>query len=403
MQISMISFSVQGAKLSNRIKEQLLKSGLRDPHVARNEPNPHEAQDERDLHLVQNTTNERAAELVPQTSLSLREWTGEQFREADVIIFIGACGIAVRGIAPFVADKKTDPAVLVIDDCGQYVISLLSGHLGGANAWARRVAKWIGALPVVTTASDSNGKLAIDLFAEKNQLFITDMRMAKVLESACLDGERIGVRSDIPCFGELPEGFSIYSPNGDGASQPEMASQDGESRLGMASQEKQQYGIYIGMDPSKKNCFKQTLWLIPRRLIAGIGCRKGKPEAAVLGALEKALLEKGYPREALLGVASIDLKKEEPGIRDTVERWNRKYGKLFCDFYTAKQLKTVEGSSSGSSFVKEVTGVDNVCERAALYAAMQLSGEKGKLVLEKQIMDGVTVALAEIERRIRFE
>ncbi len=369
MRISMLSFSVQGAKLSNRIKEQLLRSASGDRHMA---------QDGSDLLVVQNTTNARAAELAPRTPLSLREWTGEQFREADVIIFIGACGIAVRGIAPFVADKRTDPAVLVIDDCGQYVISLLSGHPGGANDWARRVAKWIGALPVVTTASDSNRKLAIDLFAEKNRLFITDMRMAKSLESAYLDGERIGVRTDIPCSGELPEGFSGYSPE-------------------------QEYGIYIGMDPSKKASFAHTLWLIPRRLIAGIGCRKGKPGAAVFEALRKAFLENGYPEEALLGIASIDLKKEEPGIRDAKERWSKEYGKLFCDFYTAEQLKMAEGSASSSSFVKEITGVDNVCERAALYAAMQLSHEKGKLALEKQVMDGVTVALAEIERRIRFE
>ena len=121
------------------------------------------------------------------------------------------------------------------------------------------------------------------------------------------------------------------------------------------------------------------------------------------GALESALKCGGYLPGALCGIASVDLKKDEPGILGTAESWRKKYGTIFCDFYSAEQLKTVEGSGSSSSFVQEITGVDNVCERAALYAAEQLSGKKGKLVLKKQIRDGVTTALAEVERRIRFE
>lgn len=360
MKVSIVSFSIQGAELSNRIKKHLTG---------------------KEVCLVQNTTNKRAAHLVPKTAGSLYEWTKEQFREADVVIFIGACGIAVRSIAPFVTDKRTDPAVLVIDDCGRYVISLLSGHLGGANAWAERIAKWIGALPVITTASDSRGKMAFDLLAKNNDLFITDMRTAKILESAYLDGEKIGICSDLPYDGPLPKDLFEFSQD----------------------QEKGKYGIYIGTDPVKAESFVQTLWLIPRCMVAGIGCRRGKSEKEILRALEKAMDLAGYPPESLFGIASIDLKKDEQGILDAVKSWRVIYGKISCEFYTADELKSVKESLSRSPFVREITGVDNVCERAALYAAVQESGEKGSLILPKQVMDGVTVALAKMERRISFE
>ena len=102
---------------------------------------------------------------------SLREWTKEQFAAVDAMIFIGATGIAVRSIAPYVRSKKTDPAVIVVDEQGRHAISLLSGHIGGANALTLLVSEWIGAEPVITTATDLHGKFAVDAFAARRDLY----------------------------------------------------------------------------------------------------------------------------------------------------------------------------------------------------------------------------------------
>ncbi len=138
---------------------------------------------------------------------SCGKWTGEQFENADSIIFIGAAGIAVRSIAPFIQSKKKDPAVLVVDEWGKFVISLLSGHLGGANELACLAADILQAIPVVTTATDLEGKFAVDVFAKKNNCHIFRMKEAKEVSAALLAGEKVGFFSEFPCEGELPDGL----------------------------------------------------------------------------------------------------------------------------------------------------------------------------------------------------
>lgn len=125
---------------------------------------------------------------LPKTELSLADWTRKQFSQADCLVFVGACGIAVRAIAPFVKDKFADPAVLVIDEQGRFCISLLSGHVGGANAFANLCAQALGATPVITTATDLNHAFAVDVFAKQNDLLLTDRLLAKQLSAAVLAG-----------------------------------------------------------------------------------------------------------------------------------------------------------------------------------------------------------------------
>ena len=122
---------------------------------------------------------------------TLREWAEEWIPKLDGIIFFSATGIAVRTIAPFVVSKKTDPAVVVIDEQGNYAISLLSGHLGGANELAKFAAESIGAVPVITTGTDVNHTFAVDVFARKNNLVIADMRLAKEMAALLIRGKTI--------------------------------------------------------------------------------------------------------------------------------------------------------------------------------------------------------------------
>ena len=138
----------------------------------------------------------------------LSQWTGRMFAEKRGMIFVSAAGIAVRAIAPWVRDKMTDPPVVSVDEGAQFVIPLLSGHVGGANGLARRIAEWLRSTPVITTATDVNGKFAVDLFASVYHMVITDRKEAKNISAAVLEGKHIGVFSDLP-LKTLPEGFIL--------------------------------------------------------------------------------------------------------------------------------------------------------------------------------------------------
>ncbi len=296
-------------------------------------------------------------------SVSVSEWAKEGFKTAGALIFVCASGIAVRAIAPWVKSKTADPAVLVLDEKGRFVIPLLSGHLGGANALAETIAEALGATPVVTTATDINGLFAVDVFAKKNRLFITDMALCKAVSAALLSGEPVGFSSDLPFEGPLPKGLTAE-----------------DAKLG------------ICVSCENRTPYERTLRLIPQRFALGVGCRRGQEPAALDVLTRKTLAACGVPLEALSRVASIDLKRDEPAIL-MFAKANRL---PFC-IYSAEALNAVPGDFSGSAFVKETTGVDCVSERAAVLA----SG--GKLYVRKIAEDGMTFALAKSEEGISFE
>lgn len=279
--------------------------------------------------------------------------TGELFGRFDAIIFVCACGIAVRMIASHIRSKISDPAVLAVDDCGRFVIPLVSGHLGGANQLAEKIAELIGAEAVITTATDSGKCFSPDRFAAANGLLISDMQAAKLIASAVLDGEKIGFVCDYEHTELLPE------------------LTDSDERC----------GIYVGNRGLKP--FEVTLELKPRELAVGIGCKRGTSAEKIAAAVASANISE----ESIYAVASIDLKADEVGLREYCSR-------LRIPFLTfsAEQLRAVGGDFSASGFVQQVTGVDNVCERSAVMAG------GGELVIQKTCLDGVTVAAA--KRRI---
>lgn len=172
---------------------------------------------------------------------NLGDITEKIWGEFGGIVFICACGIAVRAIAPFVRSKLSDPAVIAVDDSGRFAVSLLSGHLGGANRLAEIIGEIIGAVPVITTATDNSGRFSPDMFAKANGLAIADMEAAKLIAAASLRGEIIGLYSDFPCE-NIPE-------------------------LLIGKSEK--YGVCISHDV-KKNPFDVTLNLIPKNLVNGV-------------------------------------------------------------------------------------------------------------------------------------
>lgn len=298
---------------------------------------------------------------------TLSSWTERQFREKHAIFFIGACGIAVRAIAPYIKNKDTDPAVIAIDEQGNFAVPLLSGHLGGANRMAEWAASVTGAVPVITTATDINQVFAVDLFAKKNGLNIQDLKMAKEISAALLAGVFVGFSCDFPVSGKLPKGLV----NGK------------DTKLGIS--------ISVRKD---RRLFQRTLKLIPKAVILGIGCRKGTSKECIRQAVSQILESGRIEPCALGGAASIDLKKEEQGILE----YCKETGIPFTT-YSAGELMQAEGEFTSSGFVSSITGADNVCERSAVLAA----GDGGQLMAGKQARDGVTAALAIKDWRIRFE
>lgn len=316
------------------------------------------------------------------------EWTGKQFQTADAIIFIGACGIAVRSISPFLINKKLDPAVLVLDECGKFAISLLSGHLGGANELTQEVADILGSIPVITTATDLHKRFAVDVFAKKNHCEIFPMNAAKEFSAALLRGETLGFYSDYPWEGKLPAGICICGP--DGSICKENRECAGNEKTGDA--ENPRIGMAVSM---RKDCspFPVTVHIVPQIISLGIGCKKGKSVTDITKAVAECMTEAQIYIQAVETVASIDLKKDEPGLLE----FTKKLKRPFLTF-SEEELKQAEGDFSVSEFVKTVTGVDNVCERSCILAIGQ-----GKLIQKKKARDGVTTALAVKDWSVHFE
>ncbi|MBQ6041931.1 MAG: cobalt-precorrin 5A hydrolase [Oscillospiraceae bacterium] len=290
--------------------------------------------------------------------------TKSVFRQFDALIFVCACGIAVRMIAPHICSKQTDPAVLAADDRGQYVIPLLSGHLGGANALAQRIASEIHAHAVITTATDIGGLFSPDSFAAANHLLMDDPEAAKEIAAAVLDGEKIGLHCTYP-YRNLPAELILTD----------------EARCGIVIADS------AGFSP-----YPVTLHLIPKNIVAGIGCKRGIPHEKIEAAVVSRMTAAGIDERRICAVSSIDRKADEPGLL------------LFCKMrnvpfhtFSAGQLMQLAGDFSHSDFVETVTGTDNICERSAVLC----SG--GALVMSRTAGDGITVAAAARPVEIDFE
>ena len=293
----------------------------------------------------------------------IKTLTGELFQSYEALVFVCAAGIAVRAVAPCIRSKLTDPAVIVADDNGKFVIPLLSGHIGGANALARKVASILGAVPVITTATDSHGLFSPDMFAKSNGLVICDMQAAKFVAAAVVNGERVG--------------FCCRYPH---SAVPAELTETAGGRI----------GICVSGSADEKP-FDLTLNLMPANLIAGIGCKKGTACETVTKHILSVFAENGLDIRRLAGIATIDIKSGEPGLRELCDNFG-----LPLKTYTAEELMSVPGEFAHSEFVEKVTGSDNVCERAAVCGG-------GRLTVPKTAGNGVTAAVAELPVLIDLE
>ena len=286
---------------------------------------------------------------------------GDCFASSEILVFVGSCGIAVRKIAPYVHDKRTDPAVVCVDELGTFAIPLLSGHIGGANALSRKIAEALHATAVITTATDINRRFSVDTWATEHGCAIGSMKLAKAVSAAILERD-IPLKSDFPIAETLPNG--------------------------VISGETGNIGIYLTV--TDKEPFENTLRLTPKVLHLGIGCRRGIEKEAVERAVAQVFQENGLDFRAIRCAASIDLKQDEEGLLSFCKEQN-----IPIRFYTAEELTALPGDFTPSPFVQKVTGVDNVCERAALLGAEHL-------IVKKTACHGVTVAVAMENWEVHF-
>lgn len=294
---------------------------------------------------------------------------GGAFEKRQALILICAMGIAVRKISGFIKSKTTDSPVVVVDETGHFCIPVLSGHLGGANALGRLCAEITGGVPVITTATDLHGRFAPDMFAKSNGLVIADMAAAKRIAADLPEQKRIYMYAEGVSFANRPSDESVI-----------ITDDIERARAG---------GIIISAR-TVESC--GALWLIPRQVTLGIGCRRGTPKEQIASAAAYVLTENGLSFAAVKQICSIDLKKDEKGLVE----FAAENGLIFRTFDSAA-LAAVEGDFCGSEFVRGATGVDNVCERSAV------AGSGGALIVRKTVREHVTVAAALSEAELYFD
>lgn len=343
MNIDMYAFSRNGAILCDKIIEELKEHNI-------------------EAFAPEKYANKALYVKIRQENLHVS--TEKSFKEKNCIVFIGAVGIAVRAIAPFVKSKTSDPAIICIDEKGLNVISLLSGHIGGANKLTREISNIIGGNPIITTATDINGKFAVDEWANNNNMHIGSLKACRDIAAYILEDKKIGLFCDFSLESETPAEIDKYERN---------------------------IGICISLDESKKP-FYNTLNLIPRIISVGVGCRKGTEFNIIYNAIKEVLLENNISHYAINSINSIDLKKGEEGIIKASEIFNVPF-----NTFSKEELNNIEGQFSKSKFVESIAGVDTVCERAAL-----MGSNNNTLIIKKTINNSVTVAASMEDYTVDF-
>lgn len=321
---------------------------------------------------------ERLKSLLPDAEIARYSPAGVEdlWRRNEALVFIMASGIVVRTIAPLLKDKRTDPAVVVLDEAGKHAISLVGGHLGGANDLAREVAAHLGGEAVITTASDVNNLPSIDLWARDNNLVIENWDVLPLVATSYLNNGGLRVYCDIPL--ELPPEFLRMAD-------PRFAD-------AIITNSRDVYAgsprcTITGEGCSTGACrVKGQLTLRPVNLVTGIGCNSGTSLDEIENAVQRTLDEHDLVFLSLHSLATIDIKGSEPGLRGFAE----KYG-LALHTYSRSDLNAVPGVARSEAAFK-ATGAYGVSEPAALLAA-----GADKLLVPKQKKGNVTVAVAKMD------
>ena len=351
MKVALVALTDRGLTTARRISAGLPNSVARDLFC-------HDktlSQEVLNQHKNQAQSFRRLSDIVPSL-----------WREYSVLVFIMATGIVVRQIAALIESKDRDPAVLVLDEEGKFIIPLLSGHLGGANAWANHIAQQIGALAVITTATDGRGLVAPDEYARRYRWQVEPINHLPTVNRLLLEQGFLNVWTSYPL-------------------KPEYAWVSDEHYHFLNENEQDKANVILDAFPHL-NIKEDCIYIIPPVLCVGVGCRRGITTEAVIEGITSAVERIGASLKAVAGIYSIDLKSDELGLIEAAKRLRVP----FQTFRAGKLQAVIEQEQlSRSTFVSEKIGVDGVCEAASL-----LGTQKGRLVLPKTKYQGVTVAIS---------
>lgn len=335
MKFDLICFTKKGCETALRLKDKLA---------------PHKEEggiDLRDMYFGGEKIPEGFEDALCPAKESISGWIKKRFEENRGIIFIGAMGILVRSVSESIKDKMKDPPVIVMDDNGNYVIPVLSGHVGGANEAALLIAKAIDAIPVITTSSDINDAFSADLFAKQNNLKIINREGIKRVNRNAIEERKVTLS------------VKDYPP-------------------------KDKVDVLV----SDEDEGEYLLRLSEKKYTVGVGLKKGISAEVLEERIDKVLKENGIDRDDVFALCTIDIKEDEPAILSYRDKY-----RIPVISFDKDILNKAEGEFSSSDFVKEITGVDNVCERAAVIGA----GRNGFLIVRKQAGEGITIAIAKHE------
>ena len=302
---------------------------------------------------------------------NLQGLIAEIFNKYENLVFIMATGIVVRVIAPFLKDKFNDPAVVVLNETGEHVISLLSGHIGGANDLTIDIAKYLKAIPVITTASDVNHKIAADILAKKLNLKITSRENLVQINSAIVESAKVNFYID-----KDVDNFNWYCNEADSL---------GIKLVGIDL--KNNFMDKPSVLISSKTVYEDNCLLLqPMKFILGIGCRKGTSASEILYAINESCKMTKIHKENIIGIASTVFKENELGLLKVAKILN-----VNISFYGNDKInETIKKYDlQVSDFVNKKIGVGNVCEAAAILASQQ-----NKILLRKTKFPKVTIAIA---------
>lgn len=327
---------------------------------------------------------------------SMKELMEGLFHDYDRLLCIMATGIVVRMIAPYIKHKSQDPAIVVMDEGGQFAISLLSGHLGGANEWTHQLADLIGAQPVITTATDVNGYPAPDVLARHLHCKIDDFSILKIVNADIVAGKQVNyyidsqlfnaeaykgaVMEHAATFGKTQVGYFEASPQGITSLCESLEDQHLES------------AILITDKLLNPSLGKRILILRPPTVTVGIGCRRDTPKEFILEAVLSSLKKEKLSPLSVMSAASVIVKADEVGLLAAMEKL-----KWPIKFFTQEEMAPCIESQEleESNFVKQTIGVGNVCETTAL-----LMAKSQTLIQNKTIYPKTTVAIAQVQLRL---
>ena len=296
----------------------------------------------------------------------------DNFSNLDYMVFIMATGIVVRTIAPYIKDKYQDPGIIVMDEMGQNVISLLSGHIGGANELTIKIAQWLDTNPVITTASDIQRTMAVDTLAEKINGKIIDWILTKKITAHIVNGQKVGIYWDDVESIKLPSSYEIVN------NIKELLDYD--------------YGIFISNRELERDELgegeKNILQIYPKNLILGIGCRRDTPEDIILESIKKSLAKVNKSINSVKKISTVDIKADELGIIQVAEKSN-----IPLEIISRDEIKKIEEMFETSPFVKKTIGVGSVSEPCAY-----IGSNGGEFLLKKEKNQGTTISIA-IEKR----